>query len=207
MDLHELLQGAGLGPPYVLVGDGFGSLNVRLYNGLYPDDVAGMILVDPIDEGEERMGLASRVPFHVGYPPELVLRTVNLIGLMRLLHHGNRPGPAPKGLTDGERATLSGLEREPKMRAAFLAEQGFTASLAEVSSAAGLGDRPLIVLRSEDSFESPTRPGGEVTKLGRLSTRGRQILVKGSGHNIQYEAPDAVVGSVREVVEELRRKP
>ena len=205
MDLHELLRGAGLRPPYLLVGDRFGSLNVRVYNRLYQDDVAGMIFVDPIDEEEERMGMAGRLPFHLGYPPDLVLRTVNRIGLMRLLQHGNRRGTAPKGLTDDERARLSGLEREPKMRTAFLAEQGFSASLEEVRSAGGLGNRPLILLRSEDSFESPS--GSGATKLARLSTRGRQMVVQGSGHDIQYEAPEAVVASVREVVEELRRNP
>jgi pimeloyl-ACP methyl ester carboxylesterase len=203
-DLHELLNGAGLRPPFLLVGDRFGSLNVRVYNGLYPDDVAGMVLVDPVDEREERMGMAGRVPFHLGYPPDLVLRTANRIGLMRLLSRGNRPDEAPKGLTPGERATLSGLWREPKIRAAFLAEQGFSASLEEVRSAGGLGNRPLIVLRPADPFDSPSGPA-ETARVARMSARGRQIVVKGSGNNILCEAPDAVVGSVREVVDKLRR--
>jgi pimeloyl-ACP methyl ester carboxylesterase len=40
-DLHELLQRAGVSPPYVLAGHSFGGLNVRVYSRLYPDDVAG----------------------------------------------------------------------------------------------------------------------------------------------------------------------
>jgi pimeloyl-ACP methyl ester carboxylesterase len=201
-DLHKLLEGAGLQPPYLLVGDGFGSLNVRVYSGLYPGDVAGMILVDPVVEQEERMGLASRVPFHLGYPPDLVLRTVSRIGLMRLLHQGNPRDPAPTGLTPAERAILSGLEREPKLRAAFLAEQGFSASLEEVRSAGGLGNRPLIVLRSEESL---TGPEEETAWLARLTTHGRQIVVKGTVHSTQNEAPEAVIEAVRGVVAELRR--
>ncbi|MBZ5624055.1 MAG: alpha/beta hydrolase [Acidobacteriia bacterium] len=206
-DLHELLRAAGLQPPYLLVGDGFGSLNVRVYNGLYPDGVTGMVLVDPIHEEEERMGMAGRIPFHLGYPPDLVLRTVSRIGLMRLLNLGRRRALPHKGLTPGERAILSGLEREPKIRAAFLAEEGFSKSLEEVRAAGGLGSRPLIVLRSEDSAESLAGQGADETRWARLSTRGREVVVRGSDHNIQYEAPDAVVGAVRDVVAELRGKP
>ena len=44
-DLHELLQRAGVPPPYVLVGHSFGGLNARVYNGLYPNEVASMVLV------------------------------------------------------------------------------------------------------------------------------------------------------------------
>jgi pimeloyl-ACP methyl ester carboxylesterase len=204
-DLHELLRGAGVQPPYLLVADRFGSLNLRVYNGLYPGDVAGLVLVDPIDEEEERMGMAGQVPFHLGYPPDLVLRTASGIGLMRMLHHGNPAAQTPKGLTSGERATLSGLEREPKIRTAFLAEQGFSASLEEVRSAAGLGNRPLIVLRPEDTLEPRSGPGP--ARVARMSTRGREVVVKEGGHNIRCEAPDAIVGSVCELAEELRRKP
>jgi pimeloyl-ACP methyl ester carboxylesterase len=179
---------------------------MRVYHGLYPDDVAGMVLVDPIDVREERMGMASRIPFHLGYPPDLVLRTASNIGLMRLLPRGRRPEPVPKGLTPGERATLSGLEREPKMHAAFLAEQGFSRSLEELRASGSLGNCPLTVLRQEDSVESPSGAGAEAIWAG-LSTRVRQIVVPGTGQSVQYEAPDAVVGSVRELVQELRRKP
>jgi pimeloyl-ACP methyl ester carboxylesterase len=45
-ELHKLLQNAGEKPPYVLVGHSFGAANVRIYNGLYPSDVVGAVLVD-----------------------------------------------------------------------------------------------------------------------------------------------------------------
>lgn len=41
-------------------------------------------------------------------------------------------------------------------------------------------------------------------ELTRLSSRGRQIIVEGSGHMILQEAPDAVIKAIREVVEEVR---
>ena len=45
-DLHGLLQAADVDPPYVLAGDSFGGLLSLLYAGTYPDEVAGIVLVD-----------------------------------------------------------------------------------------------------------------------------------------------------------------
>ncbi|MBA3415247.1 MAG: alpha/beta hydrolase, partial [Chloroflexia bacterium] len=49
-DLHALLRIAGVPGPYVLVGHSFGGLLVRLYAATYPDEVAGMVLVDAASE-------------------------------------------------------------------------------------------------------------------------------------------------------------
>lgn len=46
-ELHTLLQNAGEKPPFVPVGHSFGGTNARIYNSLYPNEVAGMVLVDP----------------------------------------------------------------------------------------------------------------------------------------------------------------
>lgn len=51
-NLNALLQKTGVQPPYLLVGHSFGGLNVRAYAQLYPEDVAGVILLDACHEDQ-----------------------------------------------------------------------------------------------------------------------------------------------------------
>jgi pimeloyl-ACP methyl ester carboxylesterase len=45
-ELHTLLGNAGIDGPYVLVGQSFGGLYVRMYAARFPKEVQGMVLVD-----------------------------------------------------------------------------------------------------------------------------------------------------------------
>ncbi len=47
-ELHEMLRGAEIRPPFILVGHSFGGLVMRRFALLYPDEVAGVLLVDPM---------------------------------------------------------------------------------------------------------------------------------------------------------------
>jgi len=49
-ELHVLLHAANVPGPYVMVGHSFGGLFVRLYWLMYPEEVSGMVLVDPLAE-------------------------------------------------------------------------------------------------------------------------------------------------------------
>lgn len=49
-DLRALLRRAGIAPPYVLVGWSSGGLYTRLYQYRFPDEVVGLVEVDPDSE-------------------------------------------------------------------------------------------------------------------------------------------------------------
>jgi pimeloyl-ACP methyl ester carboxylesterase len=55
-DLHKLLAGAGIAGPVVLVGHSLGGFNMKLYAATHPEQVAGLVLVDPSEEN-----VASRI--------------------------------------------------------------------------------------------------------------------------------------------------
>jgi pimeloyl-ACP methyl ester carboxylesterase len=52
-DLHRALRNAHVTPPFVLVGNSAGGLYSRVFAHLYPDEVAGMVLVEPSSEEYE----------------------------------------------------------------------------------------------------------------------------------------------------------
>lgn len=52
--LHALLHNAGIKPPYVLVGHSIGGPHIRMFAGLYPGEVAGLVYVDPTDFTQTR---------------------------------------------------------------------------------------------------------------------------------------------------------
>ena len=48
-DLHALLKAASVPPPYLFVGANEAALHVRLYNSLYPAEVAGVVMINALD--------------------------------------------------------------------------------------------------------------------------------------------------------------
>ncbi|TLS36173.1 alpha/beta fold hydrolase [Pseudalkalibacillus caeni] len=58
-NLRILLKKAEIKPPYLLVGHSFGGVNVRLYASKYPEEVAGIILLDSVHEDQNK----KMVPF------------------------------------------------------------------------------------------------------------------------------------------------
>src|SRR5215203_6038857 len=58
-ELHALLSKAGVEGPYVLVGHSFGGMYMQTYAARYPDEVAGVALVD-----------SSTEPDQFSHPPE-----------------------------------------------------------------------------------------------------------------------------------------
>lgn len=52
-ELHDLLEAAGYAPPYVLVGHQAGAFTVRAFEARFPEDVIGLVLVDPSHPDED----------------------------------------------------------------------------------------------------------------------------------------------------------
>jgi pimeloyl-ACP methyl ester carboxylesterase len=49
-ELHTLLQAKRIGPPYILMAHSLGGVHARVFASLYPNEVSGMVLLDPTPE-------------------------------------------------------------------------------------------------------------------------------------------------------------
>lgn len=64
-DLHKLLSASHEKPPYVLVGFSFGGLATQLYASTYPDEAAGMVLVESNHPDEVEQYEAELTPAQI----------------------------------------------------------------------------------------------------------------------------------------------
>ncbi len=218
-DLHQLLQRAGVAPPYVLVGHSMGGFNVRVYQKFYPADVAGLVLVDARQEGMEARipdmprSLEALCPSCPRRPLAIAVEAVGRLGLLRLWSLNS--DPAPSGVSTEQWERLASLRRRPSAIAAAIQEHSGRENDRELG-AADLGDLPIIVLTAGRAFASSTRVRADALpkvqhdwvqlqrELARRSTQGQHRVVAGSDHMIPYEAPQAVIDAVRDVVIEIR---
>jgi pimeloyl-ACP methyl ester carboxylesterase len=208
-ELHALLENAGVGGPYVLVGHSFGGANVQLYASEYPDEVAGMVLVDSaldvrvLDE-DLRDATAN------ANPSPLTLKVLAPLGIPRLLD--SQGGLLPKRLAQERPAIYNGTRH-----LYAVADESATIyeSIAATTDAApSLGDKPLIVLsagaRQYPGFtkEQAKRADKQANEFEAsrqdLSENSELVVAKNSAHYIQFERPELVVDSIRRVVEATR---
>jgi pimeloyl-ACP methyl ester carboxylesterase len=63
-DLHDLLRDAEVPGPYILVGHSAGGLIVQAYAARYPEEVAGVVAMNPVPPWQEwsKEGLAAMTP-------------------------------------------------------------------------------------------------------------------------------------------------
>ena len=197
-ELHTLLTNAGEHPPYLLVGHSFGGYNVRVFNGQFPDQVAGTVLVDAIQEDQYELlpkvwtgigaALLHRFRSQARWAPLLIG-----LGIARL---------QLRSQVADQNSYLYLQSKYLEARASELEQIQISAEQARASG--NLGNKPLVVLTAGKSFDALRGRGLSEQdfadsqriwvddlqmRLARLSTRGKRVVVPDSGHDIPSEAP------------------
>jgi pimeloyl-ACP methyl ester carboxylesterase len=203
-ELYTLLTNAGIEGPYVLVGHSLGGKNIRMFALQHPSQVAGMVLVDARSEYvEEQTSQAEAQAFQQGIASQGTLYGVTRrLGLIRLFGAGMWRTPGMPEKISTEMALLTTSQRSIDTQSAEAL--GRTADDAQLKAAPSLGNLPLVVLASEQNMTGmPEWPEAQ-KRQAALSTNGRLIVIKGSGHYIQLEQPAVVLDAVRQVVAQAR---
>lgn len=73
LELRDMLQVEGIAPPYILVGHSLGGTMVKLFAKTYPDEVAGVVLVDARHEEFTQRCRQRGVPRLLYDPPDALL--------------------------------------------------------------------------------------------------------------------------------------
>jgi pimeloyl-ACP methyl ester carboxylesterase len=185
-ELHALLEGAGIDGPYVLVGHSFGGLYMQTYAARYPEEVAGVALIESSHPEQ-----FSRLPeARNSYEQITLLYTVASllapIGVVRLFNLS----PAPPELPHQQRAQIAALN--PSTRQVSTTAQEFRAtpqSTAQARSLRSLGDKPLAVV------SAGTQSSGWLElqdDLATISPNSMHRVVKEATHtSVVYERSDA----------------
>jgi pimeloyl-ACP methyl ester carboxylesterase len=79
-ELRQLLEAAGLAPPYVVVGHSLGGLYARHYATRFPADTAGLVLLDPGHEDYDAYMPEELRQTRTGWPAFVTKQVYRLVG-------------------------------------------------------------------------------------------------------------------------------
>lgn len=220
IELHAMLESAGIKPPYVLVGHSFGGLVMRRYALLYPEDVSGIVLVDPmrceewppldptkqaaLDRGSRLTGIAV---------PVARCGLARLAVTSLLCRSGRISGLLAGAAGDGGRHVLGRIKDEvgkmpeevwPIVAAHWSRPSYYQGMCSHVESV------PDTVREMQDADPILGIPVTLLTpakasplceqSLNRIGNNVHQVIAPASAHWIHLDEPDLVIDSIREML-------
>jgi pimeloyl-ACP methyl ester carboxylesterase len=181
-ELHALLQAAGVPAPYVLVGWSYGGLYARTYAGQYPEQVAGMVLLDSTHPDQWTSTAAGQAQYATIARLYSLVPWMARIGVPRLLGLFQPVSGLPTPQAEAMRAVFAATQDWDAQSAEFLASP---ATNDQVRAAGTLGDRPLSIITATDHGTPPEQEQlwqAWQQQLTTLSTNSVHQIVAGANH-------------------------
>lgn len=220
-ELNKVLHKAGLKPPYILVGHSFGGLVMRRYALLYPDEVAGVVLVDPmrcdewppLDPGKQaQLNRGKRLTRYAAPIAHCGLARLAVTSAFR--RSGKLSGHLTTAVGSGAKHVLGRVKSEvgkmPRevwpIVAAHWSRPSFYKGMRqhlesvpdtviEMDAAEPIREIPVTILTP--GLSSPLT----AEHLERIGDHVKQVIAPASAHWIHLDEPNLVIDSIREMVE------
>jgi pimeloyl-ACP methyl ester carboxylesterase len=221
-DLHKALQAGSIPGPYVLVGHSLGGVEARVYAQRWSAQVAGMVLVDTspageglVDEDQRDFDEASGREHYAAFTLHCALLAERGALVPSSSEFTNCSATLPSDTPVAFR----------KVWPQFFTAYYFADKVSLMSSLYThryddadhhrLGAMPLVVLSIEHPWDTGGAAGARLDRsygpiwnalhaeLAHLSSRGVHRIIKGSGHEIQLDKPQAVIDAVDDVLRQL----
>jgi len=213
-ELHLLLDEAGEAPPYLFVGHALAGISLRVYVATYPEDVFGVLLIDPRHEDFfQRMPAGALQVDEDNLRRAQALRYLTPLGLTRWLGAAgalpafeNYLAPLPEAARN---AAWAKMIYNPQHWATALAEREASAiSYQQAREATWPAAVPLLVLSTEDgmnAWRAPNAPADEATheiwmtlqqEVASRAPHGEWRIIPG-GHYPHLEQPTVIVDVIR----------
>lgn len=224
-ELHALLRRAAIPPPYILAGHSFGGLTMPLFAARFPEETAGMVLVDPVAPAEwsppsehdrkltrigaqvcRRAALLSRIGLIRFVAFLLTTRAAKIAAhLVRLISRG---APAESGsvsspwfaaLPANERAIASVFWVQEKFALTIASQlENLPVSAAQIGELDCICDKPVVILSARTA---PTHRRKEHAAMAWRLPLGNYVLAENSNHWIMQDEPELVIRAIERAVE------
>jgi pimeloyl-ACP methyl ester carboxylesterase len=219
-ELHDMLQKAGIEPPYILVGHSFGGLVMRRFALLFPDEVVSVLLVDPMRCEEwpplnpGRQAEIDRGKKLSGFAIPIARFGLARLAVTSLLCRGGIIAERLAGVAgNGGRHVLGRVTNEVgKMPsevwpvvAAHWSRPGYYRGMRNHVAAVPDSVREMLATEPIRGIPVLVLTPGKSTPLSaenleRIGDNVQQVIAEDSAHWIHLDEPDLVIDSIREMV-------
>ena len=223
-ELDALLVQAGIAPPYILVGNSFGSYNVRLYAHTFPQKVVGIVLTDALHETEMLKMSAPLQALKLFFISGFVMSILgSMLGIIRLLKVFKVFELLKPELRHFSQASLNAVKRSFCRAKHWLTMSremiNLDKSARQVSIAKPFGRLPIVSIKASSFFIPsfwtifiPLKGANQMrekmhAELRHLSTNFLQVEASKSGHFVWIDQPEVIVDAVKTVLAKVKASP
>jgi pimeloyl-ACP methyl ester carboxylesterase len=198
-DLHTLLHNAHVPGPYVLAGHSFGGLYVLTFAARYPDEVAGMVLIDSTAPNWNAQPAAASTSAGNSYNllgrGSALISGLTRFGLIRLVDRFF-PDSLPARSHDEVRATGATAN---SLRSMIDEYRYAGASAEQAASLRDFADKPLIVLTAGRGTDAASTAAQN--RLATLSTNSAHRTIAGATHAGLVDDPDGAAATTQAILD------